>query len=165
MSPIDVTEPGMETEAREEHPENAYFPIDVTEPGMETEAREEHPENALSPRDVTEPGMETEAREEQPSNERSPMDATPGEILADSKRIPAQGAPSDSVKSEIPPLPAIRSTPSSTAHLSSPTTPFDRLLALVQASLKPAASWPCAAAFAYHPSALSADAGTPLPSE
>ena len=40
---MDVTEEGIETEAREVQLANAWYPISVTEEGIETEAREVQP--------------------------------------------------------------------------------------------------------------------------
>ena len=73
---MEVTLEGMETEAKEVHPEKAYFPMEVTLEGMETEAREEQPEKAPYPMEVTLEGMETEVREEQFWKVDSPMEVT-----------------------------------------------------------------------------------------
>ena len=40
LSPMEVTESGMETEVREEQLRNALLPMEVTESGIEIEARE-----------------------------------------------------------------------------------------------------------------------------
>ena len=44
---------------------NASYPMYVTEPGMDTDSRDEHPENALSPIAVAPSPMTADLREMQ----------------------------------------------------------------------------------------------------
>ena len=60
-----LTDGGMSTDGREEHPTKTFWWISVTDDGMVTDVREEQLAKAYSPIDVTDDGMSSEVREEQ----------------------------------------------------------------------------------------------------
>ena len=60
-----VTESGMVTDCKDEHPENVRSPMLVTESEMVTDCKESQPSNARTPMLVTESGMVTDCKEEQ----------------------------------------------------------------------------------------------------
>ena len=60
-----LTDGGMSTDGREEHPTKTFWWISVTDDGMVTDVREEQPWKAYSPIDVTDDGTSTDVREEQ----------------------------------------------------------------------------------------------------